>query len=54
MRRNLSRDNFSLRPSAEAMPAPICKEGSSGPSDWPDPMAKAEVMNFPMAVLKGM
>ena len=42
------------RPSAEAMPAPICSEGSSGPSDCPVPMASAQVTNFPMTVLKGM
>jgi hypothetical protein len=34
------------------MPAPICSDGSSGPSDWPLPIASAEVMNLPTTVRK--
>lgn len=49
-----SRVSFSRRPSAEARHAPICSEGSSGPSECPDPIARAEVMNLPTAVLSGM
>jgi hypothetical protein len=43
----LSRDSLSPIPSADARPAPICKEGSSGPKDWPEPMARAAVMTLP-------
>jgi hypothetical protein len=35
----------------DATPAPICSEGSSGPSEWPPPMAMAAVRNFPIIVL---
>ncbi len=52
--RMLSRESRSLRPMAEARLAPICSEGSSGPSDCPEPMASAEVMNLPSAVRSGM
>ncbi len=53
-RRIRSRDRFSLRPNSEASPAPICSDGSSGPSDWPLPMASAEVKNLPITVRNGM
>ena len=52
--RKRSRESSSRRPSAEARLAPICSDGSSGPSDWPEPMAMAAVINFPMAVRNGM
>jgi hypothetical protein len=54
IKRTFSRESFSRRPSAEAIPAPICSAGSSGPSEWPAPMARAEQMNFPMTVRNGM
>ncbi len=54
MRRSFSREIWSWRPRAEAMLAPIWREGSSGPRDWPEPMASAAQMNFPTAVRKGM
>ncbi len=50
--RTLSREKRMRRPKAEAIPAPICSEGSSGPRDCPLPMASAQVTNFPMTVLK--
>ena len=49
-----SRDNFMLLPSAEARLAPICSDGSSGPKECPDPIANAAVMNFPIAVRRGI
>ena len=52
--RSFSRDSFNRRPSADAMPAPICNDGSSGPSDCPLPIASALVMNLPMTVGIGM
>ena len=54
IRRILSLDICRRRPRAEAMHAPICSAGSSGPRECPEPMASAAVMNFPMAVRKGM
>src|SRR5580704_5919217 len=39
---------------SEATPAPICSEGSSGPSEWPLPMARADNRNLPMTVRKEM
>src|ERR1044071_63730 len=41
--RSFSRDKRKYLPSADAMLAPICNEGSSGPSECPAPMASAEV-----------
>jgi hypothetical protein len=38
----------------DARPAPICSEGSSGPSDWPLPIASADAMNLPITVLNEM
>ena len=49
-----SRDNRICRPSTDARHAPICSDGSSGPSECPDPIASAAVMNFPIAVRNGM
>ena len=49
-----SRERRSARPSADATPAPIWSDGSSGPSDCPLPIARAQVMNLPTTVLKGM
>lgn len=54
MSRRRSRFSFRIRPSAEAIEAPICSEGSSGPRDCPEPIARLEQMNLPMAVRKGM
>src|SRR5665213_3742099 len=42
----------SLRLMREATPAPICNEGSSGPSEWPPPIARAESRNLPHTVRK--
>jgi hypothetical protein len=53
-RRRRCRDKFRRRATMDATPAPIWSDGSSGPSEWPDPMAMAEVRNFPMTVLKEM
>ena len=53
-KRRRSRERCSRRPRAEARVAPICNDGSSGPSEWPAPMDNAAVMNFPIAVLRGM
>ena len=50
---SLSLESFKRLPSAEAIPAPICRDGSSGPSDWPLPIASEQVRNFPMTVRKG-
>ena len=50
MKRSCSRGSFRTRPSAEASPAPTCSDGSSGHSDWPLPIASAEVMNLPTTV----
>ena len=50
--RSRSRERLRRRLTMEATPAPICSDGSSGPSENPPPMARAEVMNFPMTVLK--
>src|SRR5215469_1611211 len=47
IRRMRSRDRRMLMPMAEAMQAPICNDGSSGPSENPEPMASAAVMNLP-------
>ena len=44
--RTFSCDKLSRRPSSEAIPAPICSEGSSGPSDWPVPMAEGAHHEF--------
>src|SRR6185312_16139549 len=52
--RSLWRDMPNLRAIMEATPAPICNDGSSGPSEWPVPMAMEEMMNLPMTVLKEM
>jgi hypothetical protein len=52
--RSFSRESLRRRPKTEAKLAPICKDGSSGPSEWPDPMASDAVMNLPIAVRKGM
>jgi hypothetical protein len=49
-----SRCNLIFLPTAEAMHAPICNEGSSGPKECPEPIASADVMNFPIAVRIGM
>ena len=54
IKRTFSRERCSRRPSADAIPAPICSEGSSGPSDWPLPMASAHIRNFPITVSKGI
>src|SRR6202453_1758845 len=50
--RSRSRERLRRRLTIEATPAPICREGSSGPSENPPPMERAEVMNFPMTVRK--
>ena len=52
-RRVFSCDRRSRRPITEAMPAPICNAGSSGPSENPPPMASAQVTNFPITVRNG-
>ena len=39
---------------SDATPAPICSEGSSGPSEWPLPIASAETRNLPITVLLEM
>jgi len=54
IKRSFSRDKRRRRPRTEARLAPICNDGSSGPSEWPDPMASEAVMNFPIAVRNGM
>jgi hypothetical protein len=54
MRRTFSRERRRRRPRAEASVAPICRDGSSGPSECPEPMASAEQMNLPTAVRNGM
>src|SRR6185312_2620994 len=46
-----SREN--KRPNRDAMPAPICRDGSSGPSELPIPMDMAQDKNFPTIVLDG-
>ena len=51
--RSLSRDSFSQRPKRDARPAPICSDGSSGPSECPPPIASAQVTNFAMTVRNG-
>ena len=53
IRRSFSVDKRRLRPINEAIPAPICSEGSSGPKDWPLPIAMAHVTNFPITVTNG-
>src|SRR5271154_317519 len=50
--RNRSRERLRRRLTMEATPAPICSEGSSGPSEKPPPLESADVMNFPITVLK--
>jgi hypothetical protein len=47
MSRRRSRLTRSRRATAEARPAPMWREGSSGPRECPPPMASAEVTNFP-------
>ncbi len=54
MRRTFSRERRRRRPSAEAMVAPIWRDGSSGPRECPEPIASAEQMNLPTAVRNGM
>jgi hypothetical protein len=39
-----------LRLISEATPAPICSDGSSGPSECPLPIASADSKNFPITV----
>ena len=53
-RRNRSRDSCNFRPKADAIAAPICSEGSSGPSECPEPIAIEEQINLPTAVRNGM
>ena len=52
--RKRSCESRNLLPISDAIPAPICSDGSSGPSDCPLPIASPHAMNFPMTVLKGM
>ena len=49
-----SRDSRIWRPNTDARPAPTCSDGSSGPSECPDPIASAAVMNLPIAVRIGI
>src|ERR1700722_4581098 len=49
--RSRPREGLGRRLTREATPAPICSEGSSGPSENPPPIESAEVMNFPITVL---
>jgi hypothetical protein len=51
-RRRRSRESPIRRLTKEAIPAPICREGSSGPREWPPPMPMAAVINLPTMVLK--
>src|SRR6185437_1692882 len=48
--RSFDRESPTRRPISEATPAPICNEGSSGPSDCPLPIASADRKNFPTTV----
>jgi len=52
--RSFSFDMPKRRLMSEATPAPICRDGSSGPSEWPLPMASADSRNLPMTVRKEM
>ena len=51
--RRRSRDSPKRRLMSDATPAPICSEGSSGPSEKPLPMASAESRNLPTTVRTG-
>src|ERR1700691_1420938 len=42
--RNRPRERFGRRLTIEATPAPICSDGSSGPSENPPPIERAAVM----------
>src|ERR1700704_3025637 len=52
--RSFSFDRPKRRLMSEATPAPIWRDGSSGPSEWPLPMASADNRNLPMTVRKEM
>src|SRR5277367_2893342 len=41
-KRRRCRERFNRRATIEATPAPICSEGSSGPSEYPQPIASAD------------
>src|SRR6267143_5473799 len=53
IKRTFACERLRRRPMAEAIPAPICSDGSSGPKDWPLPIASAQVRNFPTSDLNG-
>src|ERR1700749_4543121 len=48
--RNRSRERFKRRLTIDATPAPICSDGSSGPSENPPPIERADVINLPITV----
>jgi hypothetical protein len=54
MSRSVWRESPAPRPIADAIPAPMCSEGSSGPSDCPLPIASVLATNLPATVRNAM
>ena len=53
IRRMWSRVRWKSLPSSEAIPAPICSAGSSGPIGLPEPIESVLLKNLPMTLLNG-
>ncbi len=51
IRRMLFRGRLNNLPSHDATPAPICRDGSSGPNELPVPIAMPHPRNLPRMVL---